>query len=170
MYHIVSKFAGPSIEGPPGCEGFACILYPASSILCILSCILYPISFASLYPCIYILLFLYPVCCMLYPVYWIQPSGYWMLAPRPSGLPSPGQSPGILGGQPAQPDAAYTAIWGICSQMHALCTQMQPLCSQMHSLCSQIQNPHAAKCSPDAAKRQPFAAKYSLCAATCNPY
>ena len=57
MYnHYIS--AGPSIEGPPGCGGFASILHP--------------VSYVSLHPGIYILLFLYPVMqvvsCILYPV------------------------------------------------------------------------------------------------------
>ena len=64
-------YAGPSIEGPPGCEAYVLILHPA--------------SYVSLYPCIYILLFLYPVCCMLYTVSWMQQSGYWIRAPRPPG-------------------------------------------------------------------------------------
>ena len=48
------------LVGAHGCEAFDSILYP--------------VSFASLYPCIYILLFLYLVCCMLDPVSWMPVS------------------------------------------------------------------------------------------------
>ena len=58
----------PLVEGPPGCEEYEldCILYP--SILS--SCILVFSSFVSLvlHPCIFILIFLYLVGCMLYRV------------------------------------------------------------------------------------------------------
>ena len=52
-YNIIYISAGPSREGPPGCE--------ASE----LNCILYPTCPLILYPCIYSSI---PVSCMLYPV------------------------------------------------------------------------------------------------------
>ena len=62
--------------------------------------ILPPVSLASLYPCIYIPLFLSPVCWMLYPVSWMQPSGWRSVAPKAPKLPSNLQFPGILGREP----------------------------------------------------------------------
>ena len=97
--------AGPSIEGPPGCEGFDLILRPGSFA----SLFLRPVSFASLYPAS-----LYPcmsACCMLHACLLylgccIHQSGWWSVHPEvtiyhlgsgycgswcPGGLPASGR-------------------------------------------------------------------------------
>ncbi len=66
--------AGPSIEGPPGCEAFAisCILYPMYPFM-------YPVSYIL---CILVSLHLHPfipVSCMLQVVSCILDSAIWML-------------------------------------------------------------------------------------------
>ena len=73
---LVALSAGPSLEGPPGCEGFVCILH-----------YLY-----AMYPCIlafYILSFLCPVCCMLYHVSWIQRTVCCMIGPQSAQSTTP---------------------------------------------------------------------------------
>ena len=78
----------PLFEGPPGCEGYE---MTASSYL------MYSLI---LYPCIHILLFLYAVCCILYPGFSIRLPGCRRRAhgqtfkPRLTGFPQPGSFQG----------------------------------------------------------------------------
>ena len=65
MFHIFLNIRRPLDRGATRLRSIG--FNPAS---CIASCILHA----------YILLFLYPVCCMLYPVSWMQPSGWRSVA------------------------------------------------------------------------------------------
>ena len=63
-YIYIYIYAGPSLEGPRGCEAFALILYPESYAS---FCILYPmyhciLAFTAFYSCV-----LYAACCILHP-------------------------------------------------------------------------------------------------------
>jgi hypothetical protein len=70
-------------------------------------CILYPLSYVSLYPCIYILLFLYPACCRSYPVSWILHLALRSVAWEPGCYHPPPVIPGSWGRpKAASPPAA----------------------------------------------------------------
>ena len=82
IYIYIYISAGPPLRGPPGCEGFAlsCILYPVSYA----SCILHPLH--PLHPCILQACILHFAACSLYP------ASYWLLLGglEPPNLPRPG--------------------------------------------------------------------------------
>ena len=81
------KSAGPCLSGATRLRGVWCIVF------------LHPVSYASLYPCIDILLFLYPGSWMLHVGYSILDSAIWMEEcglGKPT-LPPPGHVIGILG-------------------------------------------------------------------------
>ena len=117
-----TQSAGPSLEGPPGCEGSANILYPASCIPLFLhpasyasfySLHLHPASYASLYPCICILC--RSVACILQPaVCWLVACGLYM---QPTGMLECGTRTGI-------PPSTYRAGFGV--------PRARPHASQQH--------------------------------------
>ena len=78
-----TKSAGPSLEGPPGCEGWA---YPASCILCILA------------SCIHCILCILQACILHFVACSLYPAASWMLmcAPEQVNLPPTGRVLRIL--------------------------------------------------------------------------